>query len=132
MLFKNVAPEIVDACAMEVGAIAYRQSQDRRRAVLRPLPESPYRRRSNSGRRVNAVCWHLHRDFFRSLFERAPDAIVETRLAPIFDVNAPQKPTRYTAENFESSFEETGSVNVGSTFDPLPMRGACDCPEGWF
>ena len=86
----------------------------------------PGGRRSHSGRRVAAACWHAHRDVMREIFLRAPDALLVTALA------------RYEgAQCFEDSFEATGDRNIGSQarveqlkcsgFMPLSMREACDC-----
>ena len=73
-------------------------------------------RRSHSGRRVAAACWHAHRDVMRAIFETAPDAILVTALA------------RYEgAADFADKFEATGDTNIGSAFNPLEMRYACDC-----
>ncbi len=130
MLFKNVDPRIVDACAESIGAVMLRQSDDPRRAVLRPSKDCVYRRVSASwarpGRKVNAVCWHGHRDFFRALFIAAPDAIVETKI-PFIDEDV----TRYSAETFENMYEQTDR-NIGSMYAPMLYSEACTCPEGAF
>lgn len=68
-------------------------------------------------RRVHAVCWHGHRDFFRSLFQVAPDASVKTAWA------------QYNASNFEDVFPETGWRNIGSQILPCYACEACDCPD---
>ena len=83
--------------------------------TLRPAG-SRYYRRGNDGRRIWAVCWHGHRDFFRALFEKAPDAKVRTTVAN-YDGR----------EDFEQTYWMTGNRNIGSIIEPLPLRYACDC-----
>lgn len=72
-------------------------------------------RRSWSGRRTPAACWHAHRDVYRELFTRYPNATVQTTMA------------RYTAENFEDVYPDTGYRNVGSMVAPAYMPELCDC-----
>jgi len=78
-----------------------------------------YRHISHTGRRVNAVCWHGHRDFMLKLFELCPDAILKTSLA-----------TYKGREDFLKQFESTGWNNCGSMAMPLTYRHACKCEEG--
>lgn len=120
MLFRNVEPRVIDECAESLGVTVYRQSSDPRRAVLRPVSDTF--RRVRNGRRLNAVCWHGHRDFFRCLFEQAPGAIVETVIANTEQV-------KYTADNFEAVYFETGDINCGSIAQPLAYRDTCKCEE---
>lgn len=78
----------------------------------------PGGRRSHSGRKVAAACWHVHRDFMRHLYRMAPDAIIITALA------------RYDgAQSFEDTFEDTGKRNMGSSFEPCAVRNACECTD---
>lgn len=74
------------------------------------------------GRRINAACWHVHRDFLREIFDINPDAKVVSALAT-YDGQA----------DFESKFPGTyyGSGMSG----PAPIHaigGACNCDEGDF
>lgn len=123
MLFRNVEPAIIAEAAARVGAVLYSQSADTRRLTLRPSATCKYRRVSagfgRQGRRVNAVCWHGHREFFRALFALAPEAVVSTALA------------RYTAENFESAYPSTDR-NIGPMVASMFHSEACSCPEGMF
>lgn len=73
-------------------------------------------RRSHSGRRVCACCWHGHRDVMQKIFVRFENARLQTALA---DYRG--------RDDFENSFESTGDKNIGSQFAPLAMRDACDC-----
>jgi hypothetical protein len=72
-------------------------------------------RRSWSGRRMPAACWHAFRDVFRVSFAVYPEAVFKTSLA------------RYTAENFEATYPATGEVNIGSMMAPAYMPDLCDC-----
>jgi hypothetical protein len=78
--------------------------------------KGPGGRRGHTGRRVAAACWHAHRDLFKALFDAVPDAkIISCRAT--YDGRA----------DFERSFEATGDANIGSLFQPLCFRDACDC-----
>jgi hypothetical protein len=68
------------------------------------------------GRRIAAVCWHGHRDFFRALYRRSPEARIKTALADY----------RGT-DGFERDFPATGQGNVGSWAEPQAAQDACDC-----
>jgi hypothetical protein len=74
-------------------------------------------RRSWSGRRLAAACWHVFRDVVREALARYPDAVITTSMA------------RYTAENFESTYPATGEVNVGSMFEPAYLPDLCECDD---
>jgi hypothetical protein len=78
----------------------------------------PYQRRGFSKRRIPSVCWHGHRDFMRACFRRNSEARIKTAFADY----------RGT-EDFEFEFEATGDRNIGSLFEPMSMRDACDCNE---
>lgn len=73
-------------------------------------------RRSNTGRKIAAACWHAHRDFFRALYAINPKASIKSALAEYFD-----------AEDFEENFEETGDRDIGSIMVPQIVREACEC-----
>lgn len=86
----------------------------------RLLPESSRQngaRRSWSGRRVKAACWHAHRDYLRALFAECPDAVIVTALA------------RYTADTFEDVYPSTANRNVGSMLQPAYMDELCECDQ---
>lgn len=72
-------------------------------------------RRSWSGRRTRAACWHAFRDVIRDILEHNPEATVITSMA------------RYTPENFEDTYPATGDQNIGSMFEPAYMPDLCDC-----
>lgn len=78
----------------------------------------PGGRRSNTGRKVAAACWHVHREFFRHLYDLAPEAVIQSALA-----------TYTSKEDFEKTFEVTGDRNMGSAFEPCAVRNACECDD---
>ena len=63
-----------------------------------------------SGKRVCAACWHAHGEFFESLFELMPDAII--------------KATDKTITKDQGNWEDW---NIGSVYSPLWYSDACDC-----
>jgi hypothetical protein len=65
--------------------------------------------------RVNAVCWHGHRDFFRALFKIHPRCIIKTRQI-----------TYRGSKDFELNYHES-DIELGSTFYPLRHSEACKC-----
>jgi hypothetical protein len=69
-------------------------------------------------RRVNAVCWHGHRDFMFRLFDARPEAVLSSGII------------RYRGrEDFLAKFESTGDRNIGSIASPMAYREACTCQE---
>lgn len=81
---------------------------------------APYQRLNYKGtRKVAAVCWHGHRDFFRAVYEKSPEAVFITAVA------------RYDgSEGFEETFPSTYTKEIGSVFDPCWYGNACFCDEG--
>lgn len=93
-----------------------------------PLPDKDeygwklYQRRSTSAfngeRKVHAVCWHGHRDFFASLLRLAPDARIKTAVRT------------WTAATFtQENLRETFSRNVGAPIMPVMAGEACNCEQ---
>ena len=75
-------------------------------------------RRSNTGRKIAAACWHAHRDVMRRIFEICPDALLITSLA------------RYEGRaDFLDTYPATGSINIGSIAAPFKIRDACECNQ---
>lgn len=123
MTAAHTTVEELRAVASKVGVMVdHVRPQGRRIAfVLRLLPERKYQRVGNAGRKVAAVCWHGHRDFFRALF--ALNSAAEIRSHWVGgDIH-------YTAENFERTYQDTGHANIGSMYQPLAYRDACECEE---
>ena len=76
-------------------------------------------RRSNTGRKIAALCWHGHRDVMRRIFEREPGALLVTMLE------------RYDGRaDFLDTYPATGGINCGSIAVPLAMRDSCECNQG--
>lgn len=82
--------------------------------------DAPYQRVSvhNDTRRVNAVCWHGFRDFFRACFRRQPDAIFRTAMD-----------TWKGSDDFEMRYRHSGAKNIGSPIHQVCAAEACRCPE---
>ena len=75
-------------------------------------------RRSASGRRINAACWHAFRDTIRAILTEYPHAIVTTGMA------------RYEGlAGFEKVYPETANRNIGSLFAPAYMPDLCECED---
>lgn len=75
-------------------------------------------RRSASGRRINAACWHAFRDCIRAILTQYPHAIVSTGMA------------RYEGlAGFERVYPETANANIGSLFAPRFMPDLCECED---
>lgn len=129
MLARNVTIPDLEHAARETGVVAdIRAVTSNGRSTtgvairfgLTLTADRQWERRSYRGRRVHAVCWHGHREFFRALFRRVPDADVTTALA------------RYTSPaHFEATFGATDK-NIGSMVEPMQFSEACACPEGGF
>lgn len=72
-------------------------------------------RTSWSGRKCKAACWHAFRDVIRDILAHNERAVIITALA------------RYTVDNFEDTYPETGNQNIGSMMCPAYMPELCDC-----
>ena len=143
MIASNISFDVLlhaaETIGCEIEANATSGSGKRFRVKLYPKPEpkafnaigtryrgergdAPYQRISASmyqnERRVNAVCWHGFRDFFRACFAVAPNAKFKTAID-----------TWNGAEDFEDRFRDTGYKNIGSAMYPVSMVSACRCPE---
>lgn len=121
------------------GNVTVRTSSDtdwkrkRGTSTTRPLCALTLRTRSSRGRgawirttfegkdrRTIAACWHVHRDFLATLFDRYPTARVSTAFA---DYRG--------REDFLEKFEATGWKNVGSMMYPMSASQCCDCNDPW-
>lgn len=77
---------------------------------------APGARKSWSGRRTTAACWHAYRDVLALLFKRYPNAAVITAMA------------RYThRDGFYQHYPSTAYKNIGSMMQPTYMTELCDC-----
>lgn len=89
------------------------------REGLKQNEDAKYQREGvSTGYRVNAVCWHGFRDFFRACFRQAPEAKFKTAME-----------TWDGSEDFEAHYVESGYKNVGSMMFPRAAAEVCRCPE---
>jgi hypothetical protein len=79
---------------------------------------APGARRSWSGRRMPAACWHTYRDVLNVLFEMHPDAIVRTSMAVYKGL-----------DGFREEYPNTAYKNIGSQFNPAYMPELCECSD---
>jgi hypothetical protein len=76
-------------------------------------------RRSWTGRRIKAACWHAHRDVLLALFLDHPEARVFTSMASYVGV-----------EGFKATYPDTAYRNIGSELQPAFMPDLCECDGG--
>lgn len=77
---------------------------------------APGSRRSKTGRRIAAACWHAHRDIMAEIFSQYPDARLVSQLADYKN-----------RVDFLASFPGTGATNLGSIAKPMRADTACNC-----
>jgi hypothetical protein len=75
----------------------------------------PGARRSWTGQRLRAACWHAYRDVLLAMFREYPEAIARTGLA-----------TYRGLDGFLRDYPATGERNVGSMMQPAYMPDLCD------
>lgn len=73
---------------------------------------NPGARRSPSGRRVAAACWHVHGCFFDALLSVNPNAFILT--------------CRNRIDRCGGNWVD---YNIGSIANPMRASAACNCPE---
>ena len=92
MIAYNVDEQDLCRAAYRAGVVLTGQQQRRDGTPIKAgrglrftlLPDGKrYQRRSYTGRRVNALCWHGHYAFMAALFERVPDARLVSAAAPL-------------------------------------------------
>jgi hypothetical protein len=76
----------------------------------------PGARRSWSGRRMPAACWHAFRDVLAEIFEQYPDARARTAMANYIG-----------RDGFHATYPQTADKNIGSQVRPAYMPDLCDC-----
>lgn len=104
-----------------VNIIAHRKNGNHNvRIALRTRSGSVYgSRHSWTGRKGPYACWHVFRDFYRELFALEPNAVVVSSFA------------KFTAANFEDTYQDTYYTNAGSMMQPVHFGDLChDCHEG--
>lgn len=77
---------------------------------------APGARRSWSGRRLKAACWHAYRDVILGIFHVNPDARVYTGMAKYVGL-----------QGFLDAYPQTAHQNIGSMAQPAYMPDLCDC-----
>lgn len=75
-------------------------------------------RKSWSGRRLNAACWHAYRDVMLGIFAVNPDARIYTAMAKYKGL-----------EGFEANYPQTADQNIGSMMQPAYMPDLCECEK---
>ena len=129
MMISNATELQVKCAAESIGAkavVGTVMSKNRFRFVIRPdklalngdgreIFRSISRGWSQDGHKINAICWHGHRDFFRELFRINPDAVVKTQHAT------------YESETFEDVFPATGRIVRGPPIAPSRLIDWCNC-----
>ena len=77
-----------------------------------------FRRRSDTGRRINGVCYHGHLAFMVELYADNPTTILRTAMASWDNV-----------VQFSREFEYVGNRNVGAEANYLAYENACVCDD---
>lgn len=109
----------------EIGSI---QSPTRFRARVVPVQSgastekagisAPGARKSWSGRRIKAACWHAYRDAMIEVFAINSNARIYTALAKYRGI-----------EGFEANYPQTADRNIGSVAAPAYMPELCECEK---
>jgi hypothetical protein len=73
-------------------------------------------RRSWTGRRMPAACWHAYRDVMAAVFAKYPKARIATSMA-VYNGRA----------GFQHNYPGTANKNIGSIMAPAYMPELCDC-----
>lgn len=117
----NVRLETLMAAAEEVGVSLDTSAKGRQfRVKVNPgaKPNRYQRINAITGRKVNAVCWHGFRDFFRAVYRIEPNA----RFVTAVD-------TWSGSADFEARFRASGYRNVGTLTYPVQAIDNCTCPD---
>lgn len=77
---------------------------------------APGARRSATGRRLKAACWHAYRDVLAAVFDLNPEAKVYTAMAKYIG-----------RDGFYVQYPKTAHTNIGSMAVPAYMPELCDC-----
>jgi hypothetical protein len=83
-------------------------------------PDMRYRKLGSDMKRwTGAVCFHGHKAFMDEIFNVNPDAIIRT-----------MRGTYKGKDEFDRTWANNGSGNIGSMFQPVQYREACNCHGG--
>lgn len=75
-------------------------------------------RKSWTGRRLTAACWHAYRDVMLGIFEVNPNARVYTAMAKYVGL-----------DGFQANYPRTADQNIGSMMTPAYMPELCECEK---
>lgn len=129
MYIVGASPEDVRDVAREVGVAVANLEPYRKglRVSLTLAPDKKYQRTSanafHRGRRVHAVCFHGHYAFFVALFDRCPDAVVQTAGWGLPAVT-------YKRDDWEHQASALGDTDIGPPISPILYRDCCECEVG--
>ena len=129
MKARNIKAETIDRVVRAVsdelydGNITFKRAPEKYgraiRFTLTVLDSSAIgSRRSNTGRRICAACWHAHRDIMRTLFAIVPNMGIQSASADYWG-----------RVDFEDKFARTGCINIGSEAVPIEYQDACNCND---
>ena len=78
---------------------------------------------TNAPRRIRSACYHAVGAWMVALFERVPDAVIESGSMHL-------QGGRYKgAAGFLREYQSVGENNIGSQIYPIAFRDACNCWE---
>lgn len=117
----GITEEQARQAAQETNVVLHELRKDGRalRFMLRPDSSNRWRRRGNRDNLIFAVCFHGHYAFMETLLKMAPEARIKTGVVGAVDYRGLQ--------DFYWNAEAVGDTNIGSLFNPLTLREACDC-----
>ena len=118
MIARGVTREQLEQAAANVGVDVSRRLRPEGRGFRFTLSliGERYRRKSHTGRRIAAVCYHGHYAFMEALFQQVPTAVIVSSMM------------RYDGvEDFWYNAAHAGSRNVGSIAVPMSYDEACYC-----
>lgn len=123
MLLKNANESALESAAAHTPGVSLREIRQQgnafrfRLALAEGENHEMYRKiHPRSGRRVAAVCWHGHYDFFENLFLEHPDARIETMIETYDGI-----------DEFYAKAPGTFYTNVGSQMFPAYAGESCKC-----
>jgi hypothetical protein len=83
-----------------------------------PGVSAPGARKSWSGRRIKAACWHAYRDVMIEVFNINPSARIYTGMAKYKGI-----------DGFNENYPRTADQNIGSMMSPAYMPDLCECEK---
>lgn len=129
---EGYTPELVEAVALSLGMCTDNVRMIGRAVHFRLIPESSrskYSRRTGTGRRVRACCYHGFRDFGREIFKLGATELGSSVAAIAGASERSSKRRWYKSEDFERDLPELSHINIGSVYHPVDMFHACECED---